>query len=201
MIVKCLHYESRFFKDFVNIEVFNFVYESKIEYANIKWYVVLAYWSKNIFFDEIVDFFLSEWRELRKSDVYDRIELKNDSENEYRNRSEDENESEIKIISRIEHEIQICSRCEIFSRTIAITFKWIRKNFKLWFLIDWNNELIIRLRHNWRFRNKCCERWIDNHRRWVLKIMIVVIIRFDHYRSKFCWVFRKFNNDQFIIYI
>jgi hypothetical protein len=78
---------------------------------------------KNIFFDEIVDFFLFERRKLKKSDMYDRIELKNDSESEYRSQSENESESEIKIISRIEREIQICSRCEIFSKTIAITFK------------------------------------------------------------------------------
>ncbi len=151
MIVKRLHYESWFLKRFVNIEMLNLVYESKIEYANIKWYIVLVYWSKNISFDEIVYFFLSERCKLRKSDVYDRIELKNDSESEYRSRSENESESEIKIINRIEHDTQICSRCEIFSRTIAITFKWVRENFKFWFLIDRNNELIIRLRHNWDF--------------------------------------------------
>jgi hypothetical protein len=176
----------------------NFVYESKVEYANIRRYVVFAYWSKNIFFDEIVYLFLSEHCELRKSDVYDRIELKNDSESEYRSRSENESESEIKIISRIEHETQICSQCEIFSKTIAITFKWIRKNFRFWFLIDRNNELIVRLRHNWWFRSRCCERWIDW--RWVLEIMIVVIIRFDHRWSKFCRVARKFDDRWFIVY-
>ncbi len=76
-----------------------------------------------MFFDEIVYLFLFERCKLKKSDVYDRIEVKSDSENEYQNRNENENESEIKIISRIKHEIQIYNRCEIFSKTIAITFK------------------------------------------------------------------------------
>jgi hypothetical protein len=190
-----LHYESWFLKCFVNIEMFNLVYESKIEYANIRWYVVLIYWSKNTLFDEIVYFFLSKCCKLRKNDVYDRIELKNDNESDYRSRSQDESESEIKIISRIEHETQICSRCETFSKTIAITFKWIREDFRFWILIDQNCELIIELRHNEWFRNKCCERWINNDRRWILEIMIIVIIRFNHCRSKFCRVVQKFNND------
>ncbi len=47
-----MHYESWFLKCFVNIEMLNLVYESKVEYANMKWYVVLVYWSKNIFFDK-----------------------------------------------------------------------------------------------------------------------------------------------------
>jgi hypothetical protein len=135
----------------------NFIYESRVEYANIERYVVFVYWSKNIFFDEIVYLFLSERCKLRKNDVYDWIEFKSDSESEYRSRNEDESENEIKIISRIEHETQICSRCEMFSKAIAITFKWVRKSFKFWFLIDRDNELIIRLRHNWWFRNRCCE--------------------------------------------
>ncbi len=138
--------------------MFNLIYESKIEYANIKWYVVLDYWLKNTFFDEIVDFFLSECCELKKSDVYDRIEFKNDSENKYRNRNEDESENEIEIICCIEHETQICSWCEIFSKAIAITFRWIRENFRFWILINRNYELIIRLKHNEWFRDKCCER-------------------------------------------
>jgi hypothetical protein len=124
---------------------------------------------------------------------YDRIELKNDSESEYRDRSEDESESEIKIISCIEHEIYICSRCEIFSRAIAIASRWIRESFRLWFLIDRDNELINWLRQ-W-FRNRCDERRISDRdtKRWVLE-MIVVIIRFDHRWSKFCRIARKFNN-------
>jgi hypothetical protein len=60
--------------------MFNFIYESKVEYVNIRWYVVLAYWSKNFFFDEIVDLLLSKCDELRKSDVHDRIEFSDDSE-------------------------------------------------------------------------------------------------------------------------
>jgi hypothetical protein len=55
LIVECLHYESWFLKRFVNIEMLNFVYESKVEYANICWYVALIDWLKNIFFDEFVD--------------------------------------------------------------------------------------------------------------------------------------------------
>jgi hypothetical protein len=182
--------------------MFNFVYESKVEYANVRWYVVLAYWSKDTFFDEIVDLLLSRCDELRKSDVYDRIELNDDSESEYRDRSEDESESEIKIIRRIEHETQICSRCEIFSKAIAITFKWIRESFKFWFLIVRDSEFIIELRHIRWFRDKCDERKINDRdkKRWILE-MIVVIIRFDHRWSKFCRVAWKFDDRWFIVYV
>jgi hypothetical protein len=128
-------------------------------------------------------------------------ELKDDSESENRNRSEDESESEIKIISRIEHETQTCSQCERFSKAIAITFKWIQENFRFWFLIDRDNELIIQLRHIRWFRSKCNERRISdrNKKRWVLE-MIVVIIRFDHRRSKFYRIARKFDDRWFIVY-
>jgi hypothetical protein len=82
LIVECLHYESWFFKRYINIEMFNFVYESKIEYANICWYVAFIDWLKNIFFDEFVDFFLFECNELKKNYVYNRLEFKDDSESE-----------------------------------------------------------------------------------------------------------------------
>ncbi len=62
--------------------MFNFVYESKVEYANIYWHVVFIDWLKNIFFDEFIDFFLFECDELEKRDVYNQIEFKNDNENE-----------------------------------------------------------------------------------------------------------------------
>jgi hypothetical protein len=60
--------------------MFDLVYESKIENANIERYVILVYWLKNIFFNEIIDLLLSKCCKLKKNDVYDRIELKCDSE-------------------------------------------------------------------------------------------------------------------------
>ncbi len=92
--------------------------------------------------------------------------------------------------------------CEIFSKAIAITFRWIRENFRFWFLIVRDSEFIIRLRHVRRFRSRFDEREIDDRdkKRWVLEI-IVVIIRFDRRWSKFCRIARKFNNHWFIVYI
>ncbi len=43
-MIKRLHYESRFFKRFIDIKIFNLVYESKVEYANIWRYVILTDW-------------------------------------------------------------------------------------------------------------------------------------------------------------
>jgi hypothetical protein len=81
LIVECLHYESWFFKRFINNEMFNFDYESKTEYANICRYVVFIDWLKNILFDEFVDFFF-ECDELKKNCVYNQIKFKDDSESE-----------------------------------------------------------------------------------------------------------------------
>ncbi len=91
----------------------DFIYETRVEYANICKYVIFTDCLKNIFLNKIVDLFLSESSEFRKCSInLDRIEFKDESERD---------KNEIDRV-RVEHEIEINSRCEIFAKSFAISF-------------------------------------------------------------------------------
>ncbi len=186
MIIKCLNYETRFFKRFINVEMLYFIYKSRVEYTSAREYVDFIYWLKNIFFNQFDRFLLSESSKLRKWRMI-RFEFSD----------ENENESEIwvdRVI--IENKIQISSRCEIFARSIAIAF--------CWFLIDRD---IIWLRHNQlRFNerarkfNERLRRFIEHEQRfrkqWFdrIRINIILIVRFYRCCSKFRRFARCFDH-------
>jgi hypothetical protein len=61
LIIKCLNYETRFFKRFVNVEMLYFIYQSRIEYTSAREYVDLIYWLKNIFFNQFFCLKAANW--------------------------------------------------------------------------------------------------------------------------------------------